>query len=201
MAGDPHVIGRRIRIDSMSYLRRWRAAAWRRDRAQRNANVVLVPAATDPDLYDRGNYALRVIGRLKRTCWSIDAATEETAQLLRRIEPPSPNSAIHGARLATLQSVQTRAARQPILILLAAAGLLLLIACANVATFSWEKRQIGGRASGAHGARRESRAARSATPDGKPRARRDRRRNRNPCSRSRHKADGALCAAVVPSFE
>ena len=133
LAGDPHVIGRRIRIDSVSYS--IVGVLPPGNEIERNGTPASywVPAATDPDLYDRGNYAFRVVGRLKRTV-SLDAATEETARLVRRIEPPSPNSAIHGARLATLQSVQTRAARQPILILLAAAGLLLLIACANVAT-------------------------------------------------------------------
>jgi ABC-type antimicrobial peptide transport system permease subunit len=104
------------------------------NRAQRNANVVLDSAGQDADVQDRGNYAFRVLGRIKRSV-SIDAATEETARLAQ--EKSNHHRQIRRymvARVATLQSVQTRAARQPILILLAAAGLLLLIACANVAT-------------------------------------------------------------------
>ena len=60
MAGDPHVIGRRIRIDSVSYS--IVGVLPPGTEIERNATPTSywVPAGQDADVQDRGNYAFRV---------------------------------------------------------------------------------------------------------------------------------------------
>ena len=130
-ASDPAAVGRVVQIDTTRYTivgvlppgltldrNATRAAYW-------------IPAGQDPQAWlDRGSYAFHAIGRLKQSV-SLSAATAESG---RFFSASSGDNRVTGALLATLQDDQTRTVRRPLLILLAASGLLLLIACINVAT-------------------------------------------------------------------
>ncbi|MES2180193.1 MAG: ABC transporter permease [Gemmatimonadota bacterium] len=130
-AGDRRVLGTLVNIDSVRYTivgilppdlalqRNGQAAYW-------------VPAGQDAErANDAGAQDYWTIARLKRGV-SIATAATETERLLHG--PPSTDTRDNGIRLTPLQEDQTRTVRRPILILLGAAGLLLLIACANAGT-------------------------------------------------------------------
>jgi predicted permease len=89
------------------------------------------PVGRDSQNYsERTNHSYRAVGRLKPGI-TLERAAAEVAQLLR----PTPGEAREkGTRLAEWQVDQTASVRAPLFILLTAAGLLLLIACVNVAT-------------------------------------------------------------------
>lgn len=80
------------------------------------------------DANERGNHSYNAIGRLKPGISMAQAATE-TDRILRGEATPDTR----GVRLDELQVDQTRNVRKPLLMLLGAAGLLLLISCVNVA--------------------------------------------------------------------
>jgi putative ABC transport system permease protein len=129
---DPRIAGRVVRIDGVLYSivgvlpvgltldrRTTRPSYW-------------IPAGQDTDAAgDPGTTDFRAIARLRRGV-TVAAAAAETERFLQATTPDGTEPT--GALLLTLQDDQTRDVRQPILILLAASGLLLLIACANVAT-------------------------------------------------------------------
>jgi len=129
--GDRNIIGRRIRIDSVSYTivgvlperitldrRTPPASYW-------------IPAGQSADANDAAANNYWGLGRLASGV-SLAAATAETERFAASW--PSIGSGTHGVRLTALKDEQTRNVRTPILLLLGASGLLLLIACTNVAT-------------------------------------------------------------------
>jgi predicted permease len=77
----------------------------------------------------RDNHTFRALGRLKAGV-SVAQARTETDRLLRGGKDPAKL----GVRLTPWQLDQAREVRAPLWILLAAAGVLLLVACVNVAT-------------------------------------------------------------------
>src|SRR5262249_57981909 len=79
---------------------------------------------------DNGSFAFQVIGRIKPGV-AMSAAETEAAPIVR---DGSTDDQIEGTLLRSLHEDQTRLVRRPLLLLLAASGLLLLIACINVAT-------------------------------------------------------------------
>src|SRR5205823_3606676 len=90
-----------------------------------------LPAGQDPrEVRDGGAFAFFGIGRLARGV-EPDAARAEAGRFFRTA---SDDDRVEGAALATLHADQTRTVRRPLLTLLAAAALLLVIACVNVAT-------------------------------------------------------------------
>ncbi|HTE46179.1 MAG TPA: ABC transporter permease [Gemmatimonadaceae bacterium] len=129
---DPHVLGRRVRIDSISYsIIGVLPAGLTLDRSVAPA-AYWVPVGANAEAARQPGWAdFLTMARLKRGV-SLATATAETERFIRTT--PSNGSPNRGVRLTPLQDEQTRKVRQPILLLLAAAGLLLLIACANVAT-------------------------------------------------------------------
>jgi putative ABC transport system permease protein len=132
MASDPAVIGRQVRIDSVAYSIVGVLPPGLTIERNATPPSYWIPLGQDVNATrDRGNYSFRAIARLKPGI-SINTAKAQTERLLKTLQPEA--LAIHGTRLVTLHEEQTRNVRRPILILLAAAGLLMLIACANVAT-------------------------------------------------------------------
>ena len=126
--GDPSVLGRTLTIDGRAhtvigvapaiYTEMWRVDAW-------------VPLARAVDQSTRGNNFLVVVGRLK------DGVTHEQAQsglaeLAAEMSRDYPDDQ-YGFFTLSLHDVLTRGPRQALWILLGATGLVLLIACANVA--------------------------------------------------------------------
>ena len=88
-----------------------------------------IPAGQQVGDIGRRNRSFLAIARL-RPGVTLEQATLETTRLLDASLPvPS-----HGVRIADLVSDETRTVRGPLLLLLAAVGLLLLIACVNVST-------------------------------------------------------------------
>ena len=90
--------------------------------------AVWVAAGAFPQDQNATNYQFRVVARLAPNV-SLEQAGLETERLVRGDESPAKL----GARIAPWQAEITRVARKPLLILLGAAGLLLLIGCGNVA--------------------------------------------------------------------
>ena len=82
------------------------------------------------DYFERTNHSYFAIGRLKSGI-SIEQAQAEVSRILI---PPGQDPLDKGLRLAEWQRDQTRDFRAPLYVLLAAAALLLTIACINVAT-------------------------------------------------------------------
>ena len=89
-----------------------------------------IPLQDSSDAVARRNHSYQALARLKPGV-DVERASLETARIINAVDPHS-----HGdrARINTLQIEQTRDVRKPLLVLLIAVGLLLLIACVNVAT-------------------------------------------------------------------
>ena len=88
-----------------------------------------VPVQDSNDTARRDNHSYYGVGRLRGGVPEDRAALE----VVRIVNAPTPQRH-SGARVTPLQIEQTRDVRKPLLVLLAAVGLLLLIACVNVAT-------------------------------------------------------------------
>ncbi|HEX6053465.1 MAG TPA: ABC transporter permease, partial [Gemmatimonadaceae bacterium] len=87
------------------------------------------PAGVSAGDWQRGNFNFRVYGRLRDNI-SPAAATREAEALLTG----NQSDGAVGVRLERLQDETTRSVRAPLVILVAAAALLLVIACGNVAS-------------------------------------------------------------------
>lgn len=131
--GDPSVVGSRITLNGAAYTI---VGVVPGDDVILNGLSLIVPAGqwTEPLFWDRGvAMGLQVIGRLKPGVTPRQAQVEldaVTAGLAR--EFPKENNGL-GAVSGSLRDAVVGSARTPLLVLLAAVGFVLLIACANVA--------------------------------------------------------------------
>lgn len=88
-----------------------------------------IPAGQHPEDIGLHNRSFLAIGRLKPGV-TLEQANVETGRLLTATDPVTNR----GIRITDVVRDQTRNVRAPLLVLLGAVGLLLLIACVNVAT-------------------------------------------------------------------
>ena len=98
------------------------------------AAQIFVPLTVDPVRENRGNHVMRVVGRL-RPGVSLDRARDEMRRIAAAMEQefPATNKG-WSVRLETLyDTMLDERVRPSLLVLLAAVGMVLLIACANVA--------------------------------------------------------------------
>ena len=127
--GQSSVIGRSITLDGASYeivgVLPPGLDLTNRGRAQ----PVWVPAGGVPSDTRAGSTEYITLGRL-RDGVSLSQATDETRRLVAESSPPDPV----GARLATWRDEITKGVRRPLLLLLGAAGVLLVLACVNLST-------------------------------------------------------------------
>jgi putative ABC transport system permease protein len=126
--GDRGVIGRTVSMDGTPYSIIGVVPPRTNLTGRGDPPAVWVAAGVQPTDQRANNNQFRVVGRLKPDV-SLRQAEVETERLVRGEEDPAKL----GARLAMWQREQTKTARTPLLILLGAAGLLLSIACGNVA--------------------------------------------------------------------
>jgi putative ABC transport system permease protein len=131
--GDPSVLGRTVTLTDTDYtivgVMPPAAQALRTDVA------LWVPMAfTDVERHDRyGSHYMRAIGRLKPGV-TIDQARADLDVVARRLEVDHPDDDKGWRVLATpYEQYAVRDVRTGLLILIAAVGLVLLVACANVA--------------------------------------------------------------------
>ena len=113
--GERHTV---IGIAPAAYTEMWRVDAW-------------VPLARAVDQNTRGSNFLVVVGRL-RDGLTIDQAQAGLSELATEMSRDYPDDR-YGFFTMSLHEVLTRGPRQALWILLGATGLVLLIACANVA--------------------------------------------------------------------
>jgi len=132
---DPNLIGRQIQLNGQSYT----VVGVMPPRFQLTRGTELwVPLVLDPAVYpwraDRSNHNLQVIGRLKPGV-SLAQAQAAMETIARQLEQQYPKSnAGWGVRMRTFYDwIVPEQIRRAMLVLLAAVGLVLLIACANVA--------------------------------------------------------------------
>jgi putative ABC transport system permease protein len=93
---------------------------------------VWIPFGAHPERQDRGSHNFRVVARLKPGV-TIEQAQANMESIVRGIGQQYPGHRGRSATVAGLQRNATREVRPALLLLLAAIGLVLLIACANVA--------------------------------------------------------------------
>ncbi len=96
-----------------------------------------VPIAfTKEELSNRGGHYLRVVARLKSGV-TLDQANAEVKTLMSRIGRDYPNETADGKLSASVLSLHeevTGGTRRPFIVLMVAVGMVLLIACANLAS-------------------------------------------------------------------
>jgi predicted permease len=130
--GDPRAIGRSIQLNREPYLIVGVAPA---GFSYPEGAEVWTPLEYDAQLRtkSRGAWYLGVIGRLKPRI-SVEHAREEVATIAARLarQYPDMNEKV-GGTVASLQEALVGDARPALLVLLGAVGLVLLIACVNVA--------------------------------------------------------------------
>jgi len=126
--GDPQILGRALRIDGQSYT--VVGVLEPRFHFLREAEL-WVPLALDPANLGP-QHSLLVVGRLG---WgvSLDEARSRMAAISARLAADYPDiNAGYSAKVTRLRDSLVKDRRRSLLLLLAAVGLLLLIACANV---------------------------------------------------------------------
>lgn len=132
---DPNIIGRQLRIGSVNATVvsvlppdfKFPVSANKTDFLQ-----TLAPALGERT-ERRGSYALRVVARLKPGV-TVAQAANEMKLIGQRIEHQHPDEGLRlGLQLVTLHEATVGRVRGALLILLGAVGLVLLIACANIA--------------------------------------------------------------------
>jgi predicted permease len=126
--GDGSVVGRTVGFDGTPYTVIGVVPALTNLTGQGQPPAVWIAAGALPQDQNANNNQFRVVARLAPNV-SIEQASLETERLVRGDESPAKL----GARVAPWQIEITRTARKPLLMLLGAAGLLLLIGCGNVA--------------------------------------------------------------------
>jgi predicted permease len=100
-----------------------------------NTAEMWTPIGSGLESADRGNRFLRVLGRLKSGV-SFDQARDELSLIARRIEAqyPGSNTGWNISMMGMIDAVVGEEFRTAVTVLLGAVGLVLLIACGNVAT-------------------------------------------------------------------
>ena len=126
--GDRHIMGRSVRFDDTPYTIIGVLPARVNLTGRGDPPAVWIAAGVLPQDQPANNNQFRVVARLKGGV-TLRQAALETERLVRGDEDPSKL----GARIAPWHREQMKTARTPLLILLGAAGLLLAIACGNVA--------------------------------------------------------------------
>jgi len=130
---DPTVIGRSIPLDGRNRL----VVGVMPPSFGFPAN--LQPTAAPPDVWipivpdtERGSHNYRVVGRLKAD-HTIAQAQSDMERVMRIVADVDPGHRGRGAGVASLQQRTATAVRPSLLLLMGAIGVVLLIACANVA--------------------------------------------------------------------
>jgi putative ABC transport system permease protein len=132
---DPSIVGRNILLDSVSFEVVGVAPSWFELPGKVDLWRPLIIDRGDPS--PRGAHYLTVVARLAPgAAWP--RAQEQVASIAGRLRQQYPQSYPPnlgwGARLAPLRAEEVSAIRPALLLLLAAGGMVLLIACANVAS-------------------------------------------------------------------
>jgi len=130
-AGDPHAVGQSIELNARKYTIvgvmpasfrfPWKSQLW-------------IPQVMDPKLYGgRGSHWANSIGRMKPGV-SVKAALADLKIIAARLEKQYPNSNEKvGAAVTSLRDDMVGDRRPTLFLMLGAVGVVLLIACANVA--------------------------------------------------------------------
>ncbi len=139
--GDADVIGRTIELDGGNYevvgVLDPRFSPPRR--MTRQTNAIWIPLdVTRADLQIRSRYVLSVVGRLRdgARIETAGAEIDATMQVMAQEYPQEyvhPDGSVRRVPLVPLHEAEVGRVRDPLLMLLGAVGLMLLIACANVA--------------------------------------------------------------------
>jgi predicted permease len=132
--GARDAVGKDLELNGEGYSVVGVTPVWFRSVAQAD---IWVPIDMSPSsLGPRGQHQYRAIGRLKRGV-QVAAARAELGTIARRLEKqyPDSNSKV-GAAVFSLKEELVGSSQAQLLILLAAVGLVLLIACVNVANLS-----------------------------------------------------------------
>jgi predicted permease len=146
---DPHVVGRTLRLDDrvrtiagdvgdgadFGVLQVLAAADYSRGFVDRDARSVVdiwAPLQPDPKRLVRDTHPLIMMGRLAPGA-SLGAAQEELAAIAADLERAYPSNHARGVSLEPLERVIFGRTRPALLVLLAAVGVVLVIACVNVA--------------------------------------------------------------------
>jgi putative ABC transport system permease protein len=145
--GDRSVIGRQIRVDGLDHTVVGVMPEEFQFPKTTPADLpfaveVWLPMRVDPDLKNRESYNYWAVARLKPgvTIEQAQADLDAIALNLARIYPGSNEG--RGVRVTALQRHLTRGVREPLLLLLGAIGLVLLIACLNVANLLLSRAEV-----------------------------------------------------------
>ena len=130
---DPGILGKSITLDNASYT--VIGVAGQNMKLFNMASELWIPYVLDSEeLSQRGFHTLKVIGRLKPGA-TIEQAQSEMSSIAGHLETEFPEANSNwGVKLVSLRQQITGNFRQPLWILLGAVGLVLLIACTNVAS-------------------------------------------------------------------
>ncbi len=133
--GDREVLGRSMVLDGVPHtIIGILPEGWRHP-LNGSGLEILIPLRPDP-WWGRGNHFLRVIGRMSPGL-TVERTQADLSSLAAALEAEYPDSNTGwGATVRSLEDVIVGQARPQLLILLAAVGLVLLIACVNVAQMS-----------------------------------------------------------------
>jgi predicted permease len=132
--GDPAIIGRTLRLDNYDYLIVGVLPDWFRGISDTAELWIPLNASATPEAWTaRGNRGPAVLGRL-RPGVSLAQARSEMDEVSRRLEREHPDTNQgRGVELSPLAQELFGDVRRPLTVLLVAVGLVLLIACTNVA--------------------------------------------------------------------
>jgi len=133
--GDPQVLGRSMVLDGEPHtIIGVLPQGWRHP-FSRSGTDVLLPLRPEP-WWGRGNHFLRGLGRM-RSDVTVEEAQADLSAVAAALEAEYPDTNTGwGASVRPLDDVLLGATRPQLLILLASVGLVLLIACVNVAQMS-----------------------------------------------------------------
>jgi predicted permease len=128
---DPSIIGKNLELSGQVYTV---VGVTSRDFVPLGNEQLWTPLAPgNPTLQDRGSHWLSVIGRLKPDA-SLASASSDLDVIAARLRKQYPDTnSTRGVRADSLEELRVQNIRPALLILLAAVGFVLLIACVNVA--------------------------------------------------------------------